>query len=149
MRDKILEDLKIAMKEQDKLKLNVIRMVKGAMQLDELNKKRSLTDDEVIDVISKQIKTRREAIVEFEKGNRYDLIEQNNKEIEVLSSYMPKALSSDELNAILDKVFMDVNPTSAKDMGLIMKTITPLVKGKCDMKELSEKIKEKLNKIII
>ncbi len=145
MRDKILDDLKMAMKAQDKKTLTVIRMVKGAMQMEELNKKHPLTDEEVIDVISKQIKTRKESIKEFEKGNRQDLIDMTNSEIEILMGYMPKQLTEDEINVIIDKAFEEVNPTSPKDMGKIMKVVTPLVKGKADMGYVSKTIKEKLN----
>ena len=146
MRNQILEDLKQAMKAQDKLKLAVIRMVKGAMQMEELNKKRELNDDEVIAVISKQIKTRKESIVEFEKASRKDLIEQTTKEIEILNEYMPEQMSEEELIKIIDEVFSSVNPTSSSDMGKIMREITPLVKGKADMSLVSKLIKDKLNK---
>jgi len=145
MRERILKDLVTAMKEKDKEKLAVLRMVKGAMQMEELNKKHPLTDEEVIDVISKQIKTRKESIKEFEKGNRQDLIDMTNSEIEILMGYMPKQLTEDEINVIIDKAFEEVNPTSPKDMGKIMKVVTPLVKGKADMGYVSKTIKEKLN----
>ena len=90
MRERILKDLVTAMKEKDKEKLAVLRMVKGAMQLEEINKKEELKDDEVIAVLAKQIKTRKESIVEFQKGNRNDLVEQTEKEIEILETYMPE-----------------------------------------------------------
>ena len=89
MREQILEDLKTAMKNQDKETLAVIRMVKGAMQMEELNLKHELSDDEVIGVIAKQIKTRKESITEFEKGNREDLIQKTQKEIDILEKYLP------------------------------------------------------------
>ena len=88
MRDKIINDIMTAMKNKEKEKLSVLRMVKGAIQLEEINKKKNLDDNEVISVISKQIKTRKESIVEFAKGNRQDLIEQTEKEIEILNEYM-------------------------------------------------------------
>ena len=142
--EKINEDLKEAMKNKDSFKLGVIRMVKGAMQLAKKSPREELTDDDVINVLSKQIKMRREAIEQFEKAGREDLVEQNKREVEILSSYMPEALSDDELNDILDKVFDEVKPTSQKDMGLIMKSITPLVKGRADMSLVSKLIKERL-----
>ena len=145
MREQILKDLVAAMKNQDKEKLLVIRSVKSAMQLEEINLKRNLNDDEVIGVITKQIKTRKDSIVEFEKGNRQDLIEATKKEIEILQSYLPEQLTSEELNKIIDDVFSKVNPTSSKDMGKIMAAVTPLVKGKADMREVSNIIKNKLN----
>lgn len=145
MRNQILEDLKNAMKAQDKTKLSVIRMVKSSIQMEELNKKRELADDEVIDVISKQIKTRKDSIKEFERGNRDDLINSTSKEIEILSAYLPKQLTEEEIMEIIDKVFEEVKPQSSKDMGKVMKVVTPLVKGKADMGKVSVIIKEKLN----
>ena len=145
MREQILNDLVKAMKDQDKEKLLVIRSVKSAMQLEEINLKRNLSDDEVIGVIAKQIKIRKDSINEFEKGNRQDLIDATLKEIEILQAYLPEQLEEDELNKIIDDVFNKVNPTSSKDMGKVMAMITPLVKGRADMKEVSNKIKERLN----
>jgi len=145
MKDRILKDMVSAMKSQDKLKLSVLRMVKGAIQLEEINKKSELTDEDVIGVLSKQIKTRKESIVEFEKGNRNDLIEQTNKEIEILNEYMPEQLSEDEIIKIIDDAFTKVNPTSVSDMGKIMGMITPLLKGKADMSNVSRIVREKLS----
>ena len=136
-----------AMKEKDTLKVQTLRGVKGEIDLEHINKKVEITDELVIDVISHQIKTRKESISEFEKGNRTDLIEKTNIEIELLSKYLPEQLSHDELMNLIDSVFIKVNPTSGKDMGLIMKELTPLVKGKCDMKEVSLIIKDKLSNL--
>ena len=136
-----------AMKEKDILKVQTLRGVKGEIDLEHINKKVEITDELVIDVISHQIKTRKESISEFEKGNRSDLIEKTNIEIELLSKYLPEQLSHDELMNLINSVFVKVNPTSAKDMGLIMKELTPLVKGKCDMKEVSLIIKDKLSNL--
>ena len=147
LNDRIMNDLKEAMKNKDSFKLSVIRMVKGAIQLEKINKKRDLNDEEVIDVISKQIKLRKDSINEFEKAGRNDLADTTKKEVEVLNEYMPEQLSSEEVNKIIDEAFAKVNPTSQKDMGLIMKEVTPKVKGKADMGEVSKIIKEKLNNI--
>ena len=145
MRDQILNDLISAMKNQDKEALPVIRSIKSAMQLEEINLKRTLKDDEVITVITKQIKTRKESILEFKKGNRQDLVDATTKEIEILSKYLPEQLSSEEVEKIIDKAFKEVNPTSMKDMGKIMNYVNPLLKGKTDMGEVSKIIKNKLN----
>lgn len=147
LNDRIMNDLKEAMKNKDSFKLSVIRMVKGAIQLEKINKKRDLNDEEVIDVISKQIKLRKDSINEFEKAGRNDLADTTKKEVEVLNEYMPEQLSSEEVNKLIDEAFAKVNPTSQKDMGLIMKEVTPKVKGKADMGEVSRIIKEKLNNI--
>ena len=145
MRNQILEDLKTAMKNQDKETLAVIRMVKGAMQMEELNKKKELSDDEVIGVISKQIKTRKESITEFEKGGREDLIQKTQNEIKILEKYLPEQLTEEEAMKIIDDAFSEVKPESMKDMGKLMEIITPKVKGRYDMSEISKIIKSKLN----
>lgn len=144
MRERILEDLKIAMKNQDKETLAVIRMVKGAMQLEEINVKHELTDDEVIGILAKQIKTRKESLEEFTKANRTDLVEQTNKEIEILSKYMPEQLSEEEIVKIINEAFQEINPTAMSDMGKIMGLITPKLKGKADMGNVSKIVREKL-----
>ncbi len=145
MRNQIMDDLKTAMKNQDKELLAVIRMVKGAISLEEINKKRELTDDEVIDVIAKQIKTRKESIIEFEKGNRSDLVEKTQAEIEILNKYMPEQLSNEEIDIEIDKAFTELKPESMKDMGKIMAYLTPILKGKADMSYVSSRIKSKLS----
>ena len=147
MKDRILKDMVSAMKSQDKLRLSVLRMVKGAIQLEEINKKTTLTDEDVIGVLSKQIKTRKESIADFEKGNRFDLIEQTNMEIAILNEYMPAQLSEDDVNKIIDDAFNKVNPTSQSDMGKIMGMITPLLKGKADMSSVSRIVREKISNI--
>lgn len=144
MYDKIKNDIINALKEKNTLKLQTLRGVKGEVDLEHINKKVEINDDLLINVISHQIKTRRESIVEFEKGNREDLIKKTMEEIELLQTYLPKQLNESEINSILDEVFQKVNPTSPKDMGLIMKEVTPLLKGKADMGKVSSLIKERL-----
>ena len=147
MREKILEDMKQAMKEQNKELLSVIRMVKGSIQMEELKVKHPLTDEEVITIISREIKTRKEAIVEFEKGNRNDLIEKTKGEIKVLETYMPEQLSEEEVDNIIEETFASVKPTSTSDMGKIMGLLTPKLKGKADMSLVSKKVREKLGNL--
>lgn len=147
MYDKIKADIVTAMKDKDTLKLQTLRGIKGDADLEHINKKVEINDELMINVLSRGIKTRKESIGEFEKGGRDDLIAKTNEEIELLQSYLPAQLSSDELIKILDEVFAKVNPTSEKDMGLIMKEVTPLVKGKADMKEVSTLIKERLSNL--
>lgn len=144
MREQIVKDLVTAMKEKDKDKLAVLRMVKGAMQLEEIKKKSELTDDEVIAVLAKQIKTRKESIVEFEKGNRADLIEQTEKEITILETYMPEQLSEEEITKIIEEAIQKVNASAPSDMGKVMGIITPQLRGKADMSAVSKMLKEKL-----
>lgn len=145
--EQIQSDMVSCMKSKDNFTLNVIRMAKGAIQLEKINKKDDLTDDEIISVISKQIKMRNDSINEFKKAGRNDLVEQNEKEIEILSKYMPVQLTIEEINSIIDEAFSKINPTSSKDIGLIMKEITPKLKGKADMSKVSLIIKDKLSNI--
>lgn len=147
MYEKIKSEIVNAMKEKDTLKLQTLRGIKGDADMEHINKKVEINDDLMLTVISRGIKTRKESILEFEKGNRNDLIEKTNQEIELLQTFLPEQLSSEEIAKILDDVFAKVNPTSEKEMGLIMKEVTPLVKGKADMKEVSNMIKEKLKNL--
>ncbi len=146
MRQKIFSDMIEAMRNKDKVLLSVLRLLKGAIQLEELNVKRELNDDEVASVVTKQLRQRKESLEQFEKGNRQDLIEKTSKEIEILNKYLPEQLSMEELNNIILNVFNEVKPTSVKDFGKLMGQISPLVKGKTDMRLVSKIIKEKLEK---
>lgn len=142
--EKFNQDMISAMKNKEKEKLTVIRMVKGAMQLEHINNKKEMNEELLIDVVSKQIKMRNDSIEEFKKGNREDLINKTQEEIEILKEYLPAQLTSEEIDAIIDEAIEEVKPTSPSMMGLVMKTVSPKVKGKADMKEVSSKIKEKL-----
>ena len=144
----ISNDMKDAMKNQDKDSLSTLRLLKSAIDLYLINNKMDrgqASDEIVIDVVSKQVKTHKESIEEFKKGNRQDLVDNLQREIELLSKYLPKQLTTEEITAEIDKAFAKVNPTSMKDMGLLMKELTPVLKGKADMKEVNEIIKSKLN----
>lgn len=141
MKERLTNDLKAAMKEQNKELLSVLRMVKGAIQMEEIKVKHELSDDEVIAIIGKQIKTRKESIVEFEKGGRNDLIEKTNEEINILNAYMPKQLSEEEIKVEIDKVFEELKPAS-NEMGKIMQALSNL-KGKADMGLVSKLVKER------
>ena len=148
MRDKILKDIVVAMKEKDKDTLSTLRLLKGAMQLEEINKKSELSDEEVIGIIAKQKKTRRESIVEFEKAGRTDLVNKTLNEITVLEKYMPEQLSENEVDDIIAEVFNTVKPQSMKDMKEIMSSLNTKLKGKTDMSLVSGKVRIKLNEII-
>ncbi len=148
MKNKLLEDLKAAMVNKDKKALSVIRMVKGAIQLEEINKKEELTDEEVTAIVSKQIKTRKESAVEAKNANREDLLSELEVEIEILSKYMPEQLSEEEVNKVIDEAFTSVNPTNVRDTGKLMAYISPKVKGKADLSLVSNLVREKLNSIL-
>lgn len=146
MLDRITKDIVDAMKSRDTLKLSTLRLLKGAIDLEKINKKLdTISDEDIVVIISKQIKTRKESIMEFEKGNRTDLIDQTKKEIEILSSYMPELLSEDEVTKIIDEAIVKVGASTIKDMGLVMKEVSPKLKGRADMSLVSSIIKNKLN----
>ena len=142
--EKINNDMINYMKSKNSFSLGVVRMVKGAIQLEKIKLKRELNDDEVIAVIAKQIKMWNDSISEFAKANRNDLVEQYQKEIDLLNVYMPKQLSDEEIAKIIEEAFVSINPTGSKDMGLIMKEVSPKLKGKADMGKVNSLIKEKL-----
>lgn len=139
------KDMIEAMKNHEKERLTVIREIKAGMKQANIDQKKEISDELLIEVVSRGIKTRKESIKEFEKGNRNDLVEKTQNEIEVLSKYLPKQLTEEEILALIEKVFAEVNPTGIKDMGKVMGTITPLVKGKADMSVVSNLIRERLN----
>ena len=147
MLEKFNSDIIAAMKAKDAFRLSVLRMVKGALQLEKINNKKELNDELLIDVVGKQIKMRNDSINEFKKASRDDLVEKNEKEIEILKEYLPEQLSLEEVNKIIDEIFDKVKPSSMKDMGSIMKEVTPQVKGKFDMQEVSSIIKTKLSNL--
>ena len=139
------QDMIEAMKTREKERLTIIREMKSNMKLANIDQKREINDELMIEVVSKGIKTRRESIKEFEKGGRSDLIEKTQFEISVLEKYLPVQLTKEELVSIIDKVFEEVKPSAMSDMGKVMGRVTPLVKGKADMGMVSKIVKEKLN----
>lgn len=145
MIEQLKKDLVTAMKEKDKIKLNTLRSVKGALQLEIINNKKEESDELLLDVINKQIKMRNDSIEEFKKASRDDLVSSYQAEIDILKSYMPKELTEEEIDSIINEAIEKTGASTAKDMGLIMREITPLVKNRCNMKDVTNKIKEKLN----
>lgn len=145
MFEQIQSDMIKAMKEQDKFRLTVIRMLKASIDKVRIDKKIEITDEVVIDVLAKELKTREESKIEFAKANREDLVSNLDKEIAIIKEYLPEPLSEEEIDKIIEEAIKEENATTIKDMGKVMKTITPLVKGRCDMKEVSNKIKTKLS----
>ena len=144
MLEKLHNDLISAMKEKDRLKLATLRDIKGSMDLEHINKQVDITEELLIDVVNKQIKLRNESLESFVLAKRDDLITKVTRELEILKEYLPVQLTELEIDDLINQVFVKVNPQKPSDMGLLMKEITPLVKGKVDMKKLTNKIKERL-----
>jgi len=145
MMDNVAKDLTSAMKEQDKFTLSVLRMLKSALQLEKISKKHDLTDDEVIAVVKRQVKTRKDSMSEYEQYNKMEEVENLKKEIEVLSKYLPPELSKEEIEKVLDDIFAEIKPESIKDMGKIMKEATAKLGNAADMSLVSSLVKEKLS----
>lgn len=144
MVEKLKQDMIEAMKNKEKERLTVIRMVKAAMDQEHIDRKREINDELLIDVVNKQIKMRKDSISEFEKGGRSDLIEATQREVDILMNYLPEQLSIEEVKDIISAIFDEVKPVGQRDMGKVMKEATSQLKGKADMKEVSNIIKEKL-----
>ncbi len=145
MVEKLDKDMIEAMKNKEKERLTVIRMVKASLKQEQIDHKKEINDDLLIDVVNRQIKMRKDSIQEFEKGNRTDLIEKTQAEIDILMNYLPEQLSEEEVKKVIDEIFAELNPTSPKDMGKVMQQATSKLKGKADMKEVSTIIRERLN----
>lgn len=145
MFDKIKKDLINSMKEQDKFKLSVLRMLKSAIQKEEINKKDELTNEEVLSVIKKEVKVRNASLEEYKEYGRNDLADNLQKEIDILKTYLPEELSYEELIKIINEQFNIINPTSIKDMGKVIKAVSTIVGTRADMSEVSKIVKEKLS----
>ncbi len=143
--DTINNDLKLAMKNGNKFELNVLRMLKSAIQNETISKNHELDELETIAVIKKQVKVRKDSINEYTEYNRMDLVENLEKEVSILSKYLPEELSIEEINKVVDEVFDKIHPTSIKDMGNIMKELNPILSSKADMGLVSKIVKDRLN----
>lgn len=144
MVEKLNKDMIEAMKEKNKDRLSVIRMVKAALKQEEIDHKKEINDDLLIDIVNKQIKMRKDSISEFEKARRDDLKEKTQAEIDILMNYLPEQLSHEEIVKIIEDIFAEVKPAGIKEMGRVMGVASEKMKGKADMKEVSAIIKEKL-----
>ena len=117
MVEKLKQDMIEAMKNKEKERLTVIRMVKAAMDQEHIDRKKEINDELLIDVVNKQIKMRKDSITEFEKGGRNDLVEKTQSEVDLLMTYLPEQLSLEDVKCIIDEIFAEVKPEGQKDMG--------------------------------
>jgi len=139
---KLMEDLKTSMKNKDTVKKNAVIMIRAAIKQKEVDERKELSEEQILDIISKQVKEKRAAIFEFAKGNRQDLIDLTNEEINILLNYLPKQLTDEEIDEIVTTSIKEINATSMKDIGLIMKNVMPKVKGKADGNMINKSIKK-------
>lgn len=138
LKEKITEDMKAAMKEGDKTKLNLIRMLRSEIKYKEIEIGSELDDGGTIDVLCSAVKKRREAIEEFKKGEREDLVAREENELKILYDYLPQQLSEEELLKLIDESIAEVEAQSSKDIGKVMRALMPKVKGKADGKKVNQ-----------
>lgn len=144
LKHQITEDMKTAMRAKDSVRLGAIRLLLAAVKQREVDERIELTDIDVIAVIEKMLKQRRDSISAYESANRTDLADIEKFEVTVLQAYLPQQLSEDEIKALLEKVIAESGAMDMKDMGAVMAAIKPLVAGKADMGKLSGLIKARL-----
>ncbi|GGI62893.1 GatB/YqeY domain-containing protein [Limosilactobacillus caviae] len=142
----LTSDMVTAMKKRDKETLNVVRMLKATVQNEQIELGHDLNSNEEIAVMAQEYKQRKESLEEFEKAGREDLISQAKKELAIVESYMPKQLSKDEVTNIVEGVINELNASSMKDFGKVMKSVMPKVQGQADGKLVNQVVKEQLNK---
>ena len=146
LKERLLQDMKDAMKAKDTVRKNTVQLIRSGVLQIEKDNKIELDDEGVLDVIAKELKKRRDSLPEFEKSGRTDLIENLNKEIEVLLGYLPEQLTEEEIQVIVDETIKEVQAESMKDMGKVMAAVTPKVKGRADNKIVSNYVKKLLQK---
>ena len=147
LKDKLTEDMKHAMKDKEagQLRLSVIRMVRAAIKNVEIDTKAELAEEDVIAIVAKEVKMRRDSMEEFKKGQRDDLVAQLEQEIEVLLPYLPQQLTEAEVREIVTEAVAIAGATSSKDMGKVMAVLMPKVKGRADGKLVNNIVRELLN----
>ncbi|MDR1774598.1 MAG: GatB/YqeY domain-containing protein [Clostridioides sp.] len=145
LKQKLQEDLKYSMKNKDVVRKSVVTLIRAAIKQVEVDKRIELDDSAVIDIVAKQLKQRRDSLEEFKKANRQDLIDQTESEIEVLKEYLPQQLSETELQEIVNSVISELGASSMKDMGKVMSSIQPKIKGRADGKLVNELVRKQLN----
>ena len=145
LRDRLTEDLKLAMKARDQLRRDVIRMIKAAVLNKEVEMKKDLDDAEMSRIMTTMIKQRKESVEQYEKGQRAELAAKERQEISIIEAYLPKAISPDELDRTVDAVIRESGATSAKDMGAVMKAVMARLAGQpVDGKHVSDLVRSKL-----
>ena len=142
LKEKLMEDLKESMKNKDVIRKNTIQMVRAAILQIEKDKGIEVEDDKILEIISKEVKSKKDVLKDFEKAERQDLIDQTNQEISILQEYLPKQLSREEIKSELEKIIAEIGATSMKDMGAIMKEAKAKMGASAEGKTINEVAKE-------
>ena len=145
LKDKLMDDLKQSMKNKEQIRKSVVILIRSAIKQKEVDERVEVSEEDVLAIISKQMKQRKDALEEFKKAQREDLILQTEQEIEILTQYLPKQLTDDELESIIQEIINQIGASTMKDMGKIMGLATPKVQGRADGKRINEIAKKFLN----
>jgi uncharacterized protein len=142
LKQKLMEDLKESMKNKDEVRKNTVQMVRASILQIEKDNGIQVEDDKILEIIAKEVKTKKDALKDFEKANREDLINQTNREMEILQEYLPKQLTREEIKAEVEKIISEIGATTMKDMGAIMKEAKAKMGTSADGKTINEVAKE-------
>ena len=145
LEERLVEEMKQAMKFNDKLRLSTIRMIRSASKNKEIELRKKLEDEDVVKVIQVMVRKGEESVEQFQTGGRMDLVEKEKKEIEILKSFLPQPLSQEEILKIIDQSIQETQASSLKDIGKVMKSVMPKIGGKADGKLINQLVKERLS----
>ncbi len=145
LEERLVEEMKAAMKSNEKLRLSTIRMIRSTMKYKEIELRKPLNDEEIQKVIQGMVRKGEESLDQFKLGGRTDLVEKESKEIEILKSFLPQPLTHEEILKIIDQTIEETQSTSLKDLGKVMKALMPKLQGKADGKQVNQLVKERLS----
>ena len=145
LEERLLEEMKLAMKSNEKLKLSTIRMIRSALKNKEIDLRKKLEDEDIVKVIQAMVRKGEESVEQFQAGGRMDLVEKEKNEIEIMKSFLPQPLSQEEILKIIDQSIQETQASSLKDLGKVMKSVMPKMGGKADGKLINQLVKEKLS----
>lgn len=145
LKEQLMADLKASMKAKDTVRKATVTMIRAAILQVEKDQKIELDDEAILDIIAKQLKQRRDALADFEKAGREDLIEQTKQEMQVIEAYLPQQMTREEIEAVVAETIQETGASSVKDMGKIMSALMPKVKGRADGKLVNQIVREHLN----
>ena len=148
LEERLIEEMKQAMRSTDKLRLSTIRMIRSAIQNKEIEQRKKLDDEGIFKVIQGMVRKSEESIEQFKAGGRMDLVDKEQKEVETLKSFLPQPLSREEILKMIDQSIEETQASSLKDIGKVMKSVMPKLEGKADGKLINQMVKEKLSPVI-
>jgi len=145
LEERLVEEMKQAMKSSEKLKLSAIRMIRSALKNKEIELRKKLEDEEIVKVIQAMVRKGEESVEQFQTGGRMDLVEKERSEIEIMKSFLPQPISQEEILKIIDQSIQETQASSLKDLGKVMKSVMPKIGGKADGKLINQLVKERLS----